>query len=96
MSTLFFLAAISGNAIAILATLLLAAASLSALAVVMSYVLGWANRQFHVDVDPKVEAVNDALPGANCGGCGYVGCQEYAEAVGHLRTVANEVGVALR
>ena len=50
------------------------------LAVFMAYVLGWANKAFHVAVDPRVDAVNEALPGVNCGGCGYVGCNEYAEA----------------
>jgi len=62
-------------------TITLAAAVLAILSVAMAYVLGWANRAFHVHVDPKVESVLDALPGANCGGCGYVGCSEYAEAV---------------
>jgi Na+-translocating ferredoxin:NAD+ oxidoreductase RNF subunit RnfB len=47
----------------------------------MAWVLGWANRVFHVAVDPRVEAVSEVLPGANCGGCGYVGCAEYAVAV---------------
>lgn len=61
--------------------LILAAAILALLAVGMGYVLGWANRRFHVEVDPKVEAVLGALPGANCGGCGFVGCAAYAEAV---------------
>lgn len=51
------------------------------LAMMMSFVLCWANRVFHVEVDRRVEKINDALPGANCGGCGYVGCNEYAEAV---------------
>ncbi len=51
------------------------------LALFMAYVLGWANKTFHVEVDPRIEQVNHALPGANCGGCGYVGCGEYAEAV---------------
>ncbi len=51
------------------------------LAVGAGYVLGWANRAFHVEVDPRVEAVLNALPGANCGGCGYIGCAPYAEAV---------------
>jgi Na+-translocating ferredoxin:NAD+ oxidoreductase subunit B len=60
---------------------ILAAGTMLALALFMAFVLGWANEAFHVDVDPKVEAVNEALPGANCGGCGYVGCNEYAEAV---------------
>ncbi len=62
-------------------TILIAAATMLALGLVMAYVLGWANRTFHVAVDPRVEQVGEALPGANCGGCGYVGCNEYAEAV---------------
>jgi len=62
-------------------TLILAAGVLALLAIGMAFVLGWANRTFHVEVDPKVEALLAALPGANCGGCGFVGCAEYAEAV---------------
>ncbi len=62
-------------------TILLAAALLLLLALAMAYILGWANRTFHVEVDPKVTAIERALPGANCGGCGYVGCSEYAQAV---------------
>ncbi len=64
-----------------LVTVLLASTVLSLLAVAMGYILGWANQAFHVEVDPKIEALNEVLPGANCGGCGYVGCGEYAEAV---------------
>ncbi|MFO7963494.1 MAG: RnfABCDGE type electron transport complex subunit B [Desulfobacterales bacterium] len=62
-------------------TIGLSAGTLVAMAVVFSYILGWANQAFHVETDPRVEQVMDALPGANCGGCGYVGCYEYAEAV---------------
>ncbi|MGA7876067.1 MAG: RnfABCDGE type electron transport complex subunit B, partial [Desulfoferrobacter sp.] len=62
-------------------TVSLAAGTMVGMAVAMSYVLGWANRAFYVEVDDRVEAVIDALPGANCGGCGYVGCSDYAEAV---------------
>ncbi len=61
--------------------IILAAATMLLLAVFMAYVLGWANRTFHVDVDPRVEHVIEALPGANCGACGFLGCAEYAEAV---------------
>jgi len=64
-----------------LVTIGLAAGTMFVMAIIMSYILGWANKTFHVDVDPKVEAVLDALPGANCGGCGFVGCSEYAVAV---------------
>jgi len=43
--------------------------------------LALASKIFYVYVDPKVEAVEDALPGANCGGCGLPGCSSNAEAV---------------
>jgi RnfABCDGE-type electron transport complex B subunit len=62
-------------------TAILGATLLAFLATTASYVLSWANRAFHVEIDPKIEAILDALPGANCGGCGFVGCAEYAEAV---------------
>lgn len=64
-----------------LVTILFAAGILLVLAVIMALILGWANVAFHVETDPKVDAINESLPGANCGGCGYVGCQEYAQAV---------------
>ncbi|MBF0412913.1 MAG: RnfABCDGE type electron transport complex subunit B [Desulfamplus sp.] len=62
-------------------TIGIAAATMLGMAVIMSYILGWANKKFHVEVDTRVEAVRDSLPGANCGGCGYLGCSEYAVAI---------------
>jgi len=59
----------------------LAASTLFGMAVVISYVLGWASKAFHVEVDPRVIRINEVLPAANCAGCGYVGCNDYAEAV---------------
>ncbi len=61
--------------------IILASGTMLVLALFMCYVLGWANQAFHVEVDPRVEQVVEILPGANCGGCGFVGCGEYAEAV---------------
>jgi formate dehydrogenase beta subunit len=43
--------------------------------------LALASKVFYVYVDPKVEAVAGALPGANCGGCGLPGCGANAEAI---------------
>ncbi len=43
--------------------------------------LAMAAKFFGVNEDPKVEAANELLPGANCGGCGYAGCADYAKAV---------------
>ena len=62
-------------------TLGLSAGTLFAMAVVFSCILTWASRKFHVEVDPRVTAIMEALPGANCGGCGFVGCSDYAEAI---------------
>ncbi len=61
--------------------------SLGLLGVIASLGLGIAAKKFAVDVDPKVEEINEALPQANCGGCGYAGCVNYAEAV-----VKGEIG----
>lgn len=43
--------------------------------------LALASKIFYVYVDPKVEAVEEALPGANCGGCGFPGCSANAVAI---------------
>jgi len=51
------------------------------LGIVIGTVLVIASKAFYVYEDPKVVAVNDELPGANCGGCGYPGCNANAEAI---------------
>ncbi len=49
--------------------------------VVVGIGLALASKIFYVYVDPKIEAVDEALPGANCGGCGYPGCSSNAAAI---------------
>jgi electron transport complex protein RnfB len=39
-----------------------------------------ANAKLKVWEDPRISAVEEALPGANCGACGYAGCRAFAEA----------------
>ena len=51
------------------------------IAFVLGVLLGLFKKIFHVDVDPKVEKVREALSGANCGGCGFAGCDSFAGAV---------------
>ncbi|MBW2048739.1 MAG: FAD-dependent oxidoreductase [Deltaproteobacteria bacterium] len=51
------------------------------LGVVIGVVLALASKVFYVYIDPKIEAVEDALPGANCGGCGLPGCSSNAAAI---------------
>ena len=35
---------------------------------------------FKVEEDPRIDFVTAVLPGANCGGCGFAGCRNFAEA----------------
>ena len=51
------------------------------LGVVIGIGLAVASRIFYVYVDPKIIAIEEALPGANCGGCGLPGCAANAEAI---------------
>ncbi len=44
-------------------------------------VLGIAAKKFSVPIDERVEAVRECLPGANCGGCGFAGCDALAQAI---------------
>jgi len=55
--------------------------SLSGLGLVAGFGLGVASRVFAVYVDPKVEAVEEALLGTNCGACGFPGCSGLANAI---------------
>lgn len=43
--------------------------------------LAFAAHIFAVKTDERAGQILDALPGANCGSCGYAGCSAYAEAV---------------
>ncbi|MCX5750390.1 MAG: RnfABCDGE type electron transport complex subunit B [Candidatus Saganbacteria bacterium] len=44
-----------------------------------AFMISIASKVFHVALNPKVEAINQILPGANCGACGAGGCTDYAE-----------------
>lgn len=43
--------------------------------------LAVASRKLKVEKDETVEALEGAMPGLNCGSCGYAGCSGYAEAL---------------
>jgi electron transport complex protein RnfB len=43
--------------------------------------LGWAARSLKVEGDPRVDEINDLLPGGQCGQCGEAGCKQAAEAM---------------
>lgn len=61
--------------------ILIAIGILGGLGLVFGLVLAAASKVFYVETDPRLEQLNECLPGANCGGCGFAGCGAYAEAV---------------
>ena len=64
---------------------LIAVGILCAVGAVCALLLIIASKYMAVPVDQKVEAIRGCLPGANCGACGYAGCDNYAAelAAGH-------------
>ena len=44
-------------------------------------ILAVAAKKLTVETDPRIEAIIEVLPGANCGACGYPGCGGLAEAI---------------
>ena len=61
--------------------IILAAVVVGGTGLVISVLLGIASEKFKVPVDEKEVAVRECLPGNNCGGCGYAGCDSLAKAI---------------
>jgi Na+-translocating ferredoxin:NAD+ oxidoreductase subunit B len=55
--------------------------SLSLLALISSVILYFVAQKFKVFEDPRIDEVQAVLPAANCGGCGFAGCRNFAEAL---------------
>lgn len=61
--------------------LLLPVLSLGGLSFLFGAGLSLASKKFEVAKDSRIDAVREALPGANCGACGYPGCDGLAAAI---------------
>lgn len=61
--------------------ILIGTAILVGLALGFGLLLTLTNKVFEIPVDPKRDEIRAALPGANCGGCGYPGCDALADAL---------------
>jgi len=62
--------------------------TLSALGLIFGLGLAYASKIFYIKIDPKVDKLLGVLPGANCGVCGFAGCQALAEALAEGRAFA--------
>lgn len=45
-----------------------------------SVLLYFVAQKFKVEEDPRIDLIQEVLPGANCGGCGFAGCRNFADA----------------
>ena len=54
---------------------------MAGLGLIFGIILSYAAKIFHVETDPRIDLVRDALPGANCGACGHAGCDAYTAAI---------------
>lgn len=61
-------------------TIVYTIATLSVIGTSAAIILYFVAQKFKVQEDPRIDEVEEALPGANCGGCGYAGCRAFAEA----------------
>lgn len=62
-------------------TVLISLVSMGGIGAVFGIVLAIASKKFAVEIDPRIEKINEVLPGANCGACGQAGCFNVAEAI---------------
>lgn len=73
--------------------IIIAVAVVTGVGLLVGIFLGVAGIKFKVDVDEKEEAVLNALPGNNCGGCGYPGCSGLAAAIAKGEAPVNQCPV---
>ncbi|HEX2969345.1 MAG TPA: RnfABCDGE type electron transport complex subunit B [Bacteroidales bacterium] len=62
-------------------TILITIISLGILALLSAVILYFVAQKFKVFEDPRIDEVAAVLPQANCGGCGFAGCRNFAEAL---------------
>lgn len=55
--------------------------SLGGMGLIFGGILAYASQKFAIEVDPRITAISEILPGANCGGCGFPGCSGLASAI---------------
>jgi len=62
-------------------TVLTAAGIMTSLAMVFAVILAVTYKYMKVEEDPRIDQVEDLLPGTNCGACGTPGCRAFGESL---------------
>lgn len=60
---------------------IMAILTVALIGVICAIILVLAAKYMHVEVNEREVKVREILPGANCGACGYAGCDGYAKAI---------------
>ena len=74
--------------------ILYAALVLGGMGLIFGALLTFVSKVFAVPANPTRDAVREALPGANCGGCGFPGCDGCADAIASGKAPVNACPVA--
>ena len=61
--------------------ILFAVAALGGLGIIFGLLLSFVDKKFAVPTDERVALIREQLGGANCGACGFAGCDAFAAAV---------------
>lgn len=74
--------------------IIIAALVVGAVGIIIGIFLSISSEKFKVEVDEKEILVREELPGNNCGGCGFAGCDALAKAIarGEAKVNACPVG----
>ena len=72
-----------------ISAILLAMVVVGGTGLLIAILLGIASEKFKVPVDEKEVAIRAELPGNNCGGCGYAGCDGLAKAIANGEAPVN-------
>ena len=73
--------------------IIMAALVVGVVGIIVGFLLVTAGEKFKVEVDEKEVAIRAELPGNNCGGCGFPGCDGLAAAIAKGEAPANQCPV---
>ena len=62
-------------------TIIISTIIIGLVGLILGAALVTASKKFYVETDDRVTKVRECLRGANCGACGYAGCDAVAEAI---------------
>lgn len=73
-------------------TLLWVIGIVAAIAIIFAALIVLVSKLCYVEEDQRVKEVSENLAGANCGGCGYAGCADFAKALVEGKAQLNDCG----